>query len=288
MSRISTYPPYFGMNSLIKRLGKGWEWRTGDSGWGAHMVLLGREEKHYPNKSLWPPQQAKVMGAWPPHSPALPPTEIFWLRCLFIGTYRSILCKEMAWVPPVMVILYGMLALANTIATPSAKVPLRRAGDLCPSCSPLISSPQCCEGPSISSVHTSWVLRTSQKSLPSPCILDRRPSPFPVIPNRPFYSLILASRAKHRENVRTYSGLHVFLSSAHNVGMTEKAVCTQSCIESWTYIRLMNSHSNISVSTLYKQREWVLGRWFIGCRVAGENTDKVCPTPNNRASGSQT
>lgn len=161
----------------------------------------------------------------------------------------------MAWVPPAMVILYRMLALANTIATPSAKVPPRRAGDLCPSCSPLISSPQRCEGPSISSVHTSWVLRTSQESLPSPCILDRRPSPFPVIPNRPFYSLILASRAKHRENVRTYSGLHVFLSSAHNVGMTEKAVCTQSCIESWTYIRLMNSHSNTSVSILYKQRE---------------------------------
>lgn len=57
-----------------------------------------REGEFFFIKSPWRPQQGKAMGAFRPlHVHSHLSTEIFWLGYLFISTYRSTLCKEIAW-----------------------------------------------------------------------------------------------------------------------------------------------------------------------------------------------
>ena len=89
-----------------------------------------------------------------PHIPSHKSIEVFQLECLFIRTYRPIICKEMAWVPPPMITLYRMLTWANIILTPSAKLLVHpRARDLCLPCSPLIPRPTPVNGSEWASKH---------------------------------------------------------------------------------------------------------------------------------------
>ena len=145
-----------------------------------------------------------------------------------------------------------MLTLANRVPTLSAKVegPPRRAGDLCPPC--LLPNPG--RDPALAQCRLAGSSGLpGNLSLPPP--LDHGSSPFPVKPSPSSYSLTLASQAtSHREDVRTYPVLHVFIFSTHNVGMTVKAICTQSCVESLTYTD-SRTHTATPVGLHFTERE---------------------------------
>lgn len=173
-----------------------------------------------------------------------------------------------------------MLASANRIPTLSAKVevPPRRARDMCPPC----SAPNPGRDPALA--QCTWLgPQDCPGTSPFPPPLDHRSSPFPVKPSPSSYSLSLASQAtSHKEDVRTYPVLHVFIFSTHNVGMTEKAICTQSCVESLSH-ELTQQYQ--WVCTLQRERE--LERLFTGCHMARETLNKDCLTPLYQTCGSQ-